>query len=150
MLIEDALFTLLSQDAGVTGIVGDRIYPVRMPQLEKETTTTPAAVSYPALIYTLVERPRTDTHDGPDGLVKSFFLLECIGKRYTAEVKQLANKVRLALNGKANLLASIYGDHVKRIALQDERDTWGYDDVEQLQLYDTEMDFVIHHRDSTL
>lgn len=142
MLIEEALFTLLSTNAGVIGIVEDRIFPVTMPQLEKDKT------AYPAVIYTLVQRPRSQTHDGPDALVRSFFQIECVAKKYTAEAKPLANAVRLALNGKSADLATIYGGHVKGVFLQDERDNFGFDEVEQLSLYDIEMDFTVQHKEA--
>ena len=142
MLIEEALYQLLRDNPGVSAITEGRIFPVTIPQLEKDKT------AYPALVYTLTQRQRSQTHDGPDGLVKSYFQLECIAKKYTVEAKPLADAVRLAVNGKSAALAAIYGMHVKGVFLQDERDTYGFDEVEQLSLYDAEMDLIIQHREA--
>lgn len=57
---EEALFAILSNDAGVTAIVGDRIYPLQ----------TPEEGQYPALSYWRVDGPREHALDGPAGLAR--------------------------------------------------------------------------------
>lgn len=138
MLIEEALYTLLSSDAGITAIVADRIYPVTMPELEKGKTF------YPALTFTLTNRDRQQTHDGPTPLVRSHYVFSCLGPQYF-QVKTLAQKVRLALNGKSTALAVIYEDLVKGIFLEDEDDEYLFDDVEALALYHVPLNFMIQH-----
>lgn len=140
MLIEEALYSLLSANSAVTMIVSDRIYPVTMPSLEKGGTF------YPAVVFDLAGRERHQTHQGPDGLVKSRLMIRCLGPKYF-EVKTLADKVRLALNGKSAELAALYQGHVKGIFLEDESDEYVYDEVEQLSLYHVPMDFLIQHKE---
>jgi len=138
MLIEEALYTLLSTDADIVEIVADRIYPVTMPELEKGKTF------YPALLFTLTNRERQQTHNGPTPLVRSHFTLSCIGPRYFV-VKGLAQAVRIALNGKSTALSAIYEDLVKGIFLEDEDDEYLFDEVEALSLYHVPLNFVIQH-----
>ncbi len=146
MLIEEALYTLLTDNAGVSAIVYDpisntnHIYPVTMPQYKKGQT------SYPAVVMELAARERHGTHDGPDGLVASRFALYSLGKEYFT-LKGLADKVRRAVNGQSAALAAIYQQHVKGVFVQDEFDDFVYDEVEQLSLYRVTMDVMIHHRE---
>lgn len=142
MLIEEAIYTLLTENADVTDLVGERIYPVTMPQLEKGTTF------YPALVFMLDEpgRQRRQTHDGPNPLVASPITIVCVGPRYF-EVKTLADKVRLAVNGKSAELESIYGNHVKGVFLEKETDEYWFDQVELLSLYSVPMEFLIQHKE---
>lgn len=138
MLIEEAIYTLLSTDAGITAIVEDRIYPVTMPELEKGKTF------YPALIFTLTNRERDQTHQGPVPLVRSHYTISCLGPQYF-QVKSLAQAVRIALNGKSTALAVIYEDLVRGIFLQDEDDEYLFDEVEALALYHVPLNFLIQH-----
>ena len=138
MLIEEAIYTMLTADAGLTALVAKRIYPVTMPQLEKGKTF------YPALVYSLAEREREQTHQGPTKLVKSHYDFSCIGQNYFA-LKTVANAVRLAFNGKAAALAALYQDEVKAIFLTGETDDYLFDEVEQLSLYHIPMKFTVLH-----
>lgn len=142
MLIEEAIYTLLTQDSDVTAMVADRIYPVTMPQLEKGKTF------YPALVFMLDEpgRQRKQTHNGPSPLVMSPITIMCLGPRYF-EVKTLAEKVRLALNGQSAVLEAIYEDHIGAVALDKETDEYMFDQVEELSLYSVPMEFQIEHRE---
>jgi hypothetical protein len=146
VLIEEALYTLITDNAGVSTIVYDvvtgtnHIYPVTMPQFQKNRTL------YPAVVLELAGRERHGTHDGPDGLVASRFAIYSLGKEYFT-LKVLADKVRRAVNGKSAALAAIYEQHVKGVFLQDEFDDYVYDEVEQLSLYRVTMDLMIHHRE---
>lgn len=141
MLIEEALAKMLAMHDGVKAIVANRIYPLTLPHYENQTTL------YPALLYGLDKRPRSQTHDGPDGLVQSYYLLDCIAEKYI-DAKRLANQVRLALNGKSAELAAVYGAHIKGVFLENEQDDYVRDMVENLSLYDIEMRLRIHHREA--
>lgn len=132
---------MLAMNDGVKAIVANRIYPVTLPQYE----TTKAV--YPALVYTLDDRPRTQTHDGPDGLVQSFYILDCLAEKYI-DAKSLAEKVRFAINGKSSELAALYGMQIKGVFLEGEHDSYTRDIVENLSLYDVELSLTIHHREA--
>ena len=138
MLIEEALYSLLTAATGVTAIVDDRIFPVTMPQ------TTKGDTSYPAIVYELVRRDREQTHDAPSRIVKSHFTIHAIGPVYF-QVKQLADEVRLAVNGQSAALATLYQSHVRGIFLTDENDDYLFDEVEQLSLFHVPMSFTIQH-----
>lgn len=138
MLIEQALFFILSNASAITSIVSTRIYPVTMPQVEEGKT------SYPALVYELVGRDREQTHEGPTKIVRSHFTLHSIGREYL-QVKQLADAVRLAVNGKSAEFAAAYGDHVRGVFLRDESDDYLFDEVEKLSLYHVPQSLVIQH-----
>lgn len=142
MLIEEALFNLLSNDSRITAITAQRIYPVTLPEFQK----SPAAPSYPALVFALQARERLGSHDEPVDLVESRFEMSCLGQQYFA-VKQLADAVRLALNGQAGALQALYGMEVAGISLEGERDDYVFDEVESLSLYYVPMDFLIQHKE---
>jgi hypothetical protein len=140
MLIEAALYSLLANSSGVTDIVGTRIYPVQMPQLERGTAV------YPALTYALDARARRQTHNGPTPLVESRYTIMSYAKEYFDAIS-LAEQVRLALNGKSADLAAIYENDVGGIFLEDEIHEYGIDEVEELALYRSQMEFVIQHNE---
>lgn len=140
MLIEEAVYTLVKGNPGVIAIAADRIHPVTMPQLEKGKTF------YPAVVFNLDNRERQQTHDGPTGLVKSRLIINPLGPNYF-QVKTLADKVRLAVNGKTQELANIYGQHVRGVFLENEVDEFVFDEIEQLGLYSIPMEFSIQHKE---
>lgn len=138
MLIEEAIYTMITANAGLAALVEESIYPVVMPQLEKGRTV------YPAVVFSLEEREREQTHDGPTKLVKSYYDFSCVGRNYFA-LKAVANALRLAFNGKSAELAAIYQDEVKAIFLTSESDDYVFDEVEQLSLYHIPMKFTVLH-----
>jgi len=86
---EQALFELLSHDAAVSAIVGDRVYPVRLPD----------EVMLPAMVYMKVSCIRYASHGGPSKLASSRFQLDCYSVDYL-EAKRLALAAVSALHGK--------------------------------------------------
>jgi hypothetical protein len=140
MLIEEALYSVLKADGQVKSMVEERIYPVTMPQLEKGKTF------YPALVFDLSSREREQSHDGPTGLVRSRFTVSVLGPKYF-DVKTLANRVRLALDGKSNIIAGFYGGHVRGVFVENESDEYVFDEVEQLSLFHVPLDVMIQHRE---
>ena len=89
MTAEQALFELLTHDAGVSAIVGDRVYPVRLPD----------EVVLPAMVYAKVSCIRYASHGGPSKLASSRFQLDCYSADYL-EAKRLALAAVVALHGK--------------------------------------------------
>lgn len=138
MLIEEALYRMLSQDAAIKNIAGESIFPVTIPQAEKGTT------KYPAVVFGLTAREREQTHNGPSRIVRSDFNIECLGPEYL-EVKKLADKVRLAITGKSSEFAQVFTKHAKGIFLDSEADDYVFDTVEELSLYRVPMSFRIQH-----
>gem|GEM_PF-1259694 len=140
MLIEEALYQFLMTNLEVTNIVSQRIYPVTMPQ------ATPNGASYPALVFGLERRERRQSHNGPSNLVESGYTVSCLGSGYF-ETKTLADKVRLALNGQAFGLASVFGKQVKGVFVDNENDDYVYDQTENLSLYHVPLALVIQHEE---
>lgn len=139
MLIEEAIYSLLSNNASLKDAIGGNIYPVSLPQAEKDNSYLPAVV------FGLTGRDREQTHQGPTALVTSRYEFDCLGPEYFA-IKQIADKVRLALNGKRQELDAIYGPpHVRAIFLDDEVEEYVFDTAEQLSLYRIAMAFTIKH-----
>jgi len=91
MPVEQTLYDLLRQDAAVSAIVGDRIYPVRLPD----------EVMLPALVYLKASCIRYASHGGPSKLASSRFQLDCYSPDYL-EAKRLALAAVSALHGKKN------------------------------------------------
>jgi hypothetical protein len=144
-LIEEAVYATLNSNAAVKAIVGENIYPVTMPQLDKDSERDESKKSYPAIVFTLIERKREQTHQGPTRLVRSLFSVECLGREYLAHVKPLAEKVRFALNGKSAPLMLNYMDLVRGVFLEDEGDDYVFDDLESLALYRVQQNYLIQH-----
>lgn len=87
MTIEEAIFAYLSVQPSLSE-VGDRIYPLGLPQ-------TP---TYPAITY----RPASTTipmaHDGPGDFISRRIQFDCYDPDY-ATVKRVSKALRRAING---------------------------------------------------
>ncbi len=88
MIVFD-IYQHLSKDLEIQAMVGDRIYPVKLPQ----------DPTYPAITYFQVSGSPIYTKQGKHGVVLRV-QISCWAKSYTA-VKQLATKVILAMDGYA-------------------------------------------------
>lgn len=86
--MESLVFSRLTGDAGVTDLVGQRVYPLRLPQ---EPT-------YPAIMYQRVSTNEAHTHDQAGGLAESRVQFDCLAVTYS-QAQALAAAVRAALNG---------------------------------------------------
>lgn len=86
--LDKALFTLLTEDPSVAGIVGAAVYP---PPAAQNPT-------YPLVTYQQISGPRSYTHDGPDGMARARYQIDAWAKTST-EARELAEAVRVALSG---------------------------------------------------
>ena len=86
MTVEAAVFDLLSNDAGVSGVVSNRIYPVKLPQ----------DPTYPAVTYFRVSALRHSAMGKDTGLVEKRIQISSWAKLYS-EVNDLADRVRDAM-----------------------------------------------------
>ena len=87
-MIEIEVYKYLSQYAGLTALVGDRIYPMILPQ----------DAVLPAVTCEKISGQRINTKFGPAGLVRARIQVSCWAKGYLV-AKQVAEQVRLALAG---------------------------------------------------
>jgi len=89
--IESGLFNFLNTSAGITALVGTRIFPLKI--------TEGAAI--PALIYHKISGPSEHSKDGDMGLNHPRFQITCWAKTYS-DAKAVRTAVTAALNGFAN------------------------------------------------
>lgn len=80
--MESAFVSVLLAQAGVSALLGTRLYPIEFPQ----------DPTFPAMTYQTVSAPRDYTQDGPDGLTR--FRVQC---RIRALTPLAASAVRDAI-----------------------------------------------------
>lgn len=87
MTMEEALYSYLSGYAGLTALVGTRIYPEMLPD----------SPTYPAVSYSRVSTRRERTLTIPSvAAVEARFQCSCWGERY-ADAKAVAVQIKAAL-----------------------------------------------------
>jgi len=79
---------LLTADAGITALVGTRIYPQLLPQ----------APMFPAISYQVVSGFRETAMDGPAGVNRARLQFDCWASTYL-QAEAVANAVRVAIDG---------------------------------------------------
>ena len=100
-VIEEALVALLEADAGVSALVGNRIYPIVIPD----------GASLPAIAYQRISGPRAETMDGPSGLAWPRFQITSVAET-VSEAIALANAVRHALDGYSGTVLGVVIDSI--------------------------------------
>lgn len=75
-MIESDVRTYLIGNAGVAALIGDRCYPVELPQ----------GATVPAVTYQRVFGTEGITHDGPSGLGRARLQLDCWADTYSEAV----------------------------------------------------------------
>lgn len=85
-MIEEDLYSHLSTCAGLTALVGTRVYPLMAPQ----------KVTPPYCVYFKVSSVREYSHGGFSGLQRSRIQISCYGKTYPS-VKAVAVQVIAAI-----------------------------------------------------
>lgn len=78
----------LTAHAGLSALIGDRLYPMRLPE----------GVTFPAMTYQRISTPRMRSHSGPSGLASPRFQYDCWDVTY-AGAGAVARELRLALDG---------------------------------------------------
>lgn len=87
-MIETSLRSYLLAQTSITSLVGQRIYPMRLPQ----------GATLPAITYQVVFGTSTYSHDGDEDLGRRRFQLDCWASTY-ADSMNVAEAVRAAING---------------------------------------------------
>ena len=88
MSLETGLYTALTSDSTVSGLVGSRIYPEIMPQ----------GVTYPAISYQRISTVRTVMLSGVDDFTQVRVMIDCWDDSYSG-AKALASAVKSAIDG---------------------------------------------------
>jgi len=84
--IEDDIFTVLSNYAGLSALVVARIYPIKAPQ--KPT--------YPMIVYTRISNNEVNALDGSAGLANSRFQMTTFAGTYSS-ASAVADQIKLAM-----------------------------------------------------
>jgi hypothetical protein len=133
MIIEEALFAHLTSDSDVSALVGTRVYPLVAPQ----------DAELPLLVYQRISTPRVRSQSGPSGLAHPRFQITARATS-VSQLRDLANKVRIALDGFKGVMGGASGVNVGAIFQDNERDGYGETTME----YSVQMDFIIWHREA--
>ena len=130
MSVEKVIYSKLSGDSDVSGLVSTRIYPVNLPQ--KPT--------YPAIVYTRISGERTYSFDGASGLTSQRFQIDSFASTYSG-AKDLSNKIRSAINGFRGTVSGIF---VQGIFLENDSDIFDDD----FNIYRVSCDYFIHYKET--
>jgi hypothetical protein len=98
-------------DAAVMAMVGDRMFPVKLPQ----------NVLYPALSYNQVSGVRTYDLCGPTGRVRPRITINSWAETY-ADARDLAHAVRKAIEGFTGTMGGSPGTPIANVTLDNEVD----------------------------
>jgi len=130
--VED-ITTLLKNDAGVSGIVGTKVFAQNLP--EKSATST----FLPAVVYTQVSGVRPSTMEGATGLNDGRYQFACMAKDYLTAKKlsQAVRKVLLKFTGTVG--STVFLDS----SLLAERDMYDWLELS----FRCDLDFQIWHRE---
>lgn len=129
-MIEEGLYIHLTTDSDVNNLISTRCYPVKLPQ----------GFSLPALTYQRISGYRSYDLQGHTGRGIPRFQIDCWAGTYSA-VRDLANKVRLALNG---VNGDMGGENVEGVELVGDRDDFD----EQTEYRRVIMEFKIPHKEA--
>ena len=112
MSIETALVYLLSNDADISAKVGNRIFPVYVPEGQ----------SLPAITFQEISGVRDSHMTGASGLANARFQINIWTKKYD-DARELADLVRIALAPETDTYpATIGGTSIQAIMLLNEND----------------------------
>ena len=129
MSIESGLYAHLTSDPDVSALVGDRIYPLLVPQ----------DATLPAIAYQRISTGRDETHTGPSGLSQARIQLTCIADSYDA-AKAVADAVRSSLDGFSGTMGGI---NVGACFVTNDRDDW----AASLDMPVVRLDVIIWHHE---
>lgn len=132
MTIETEIRTRLAADGTIAGLVGTRIYAVRLPQ----------DPSYPAIIYSRVSGVRLHNLDGPAGRAMPRLSIDCWSETYVG-AQALAAAVRASLDGFNGSLATLKAV----ILIENEIDLFDAD-AGQEGAYRIVQDYIVNHEEA--
>ena len=131
-VLEEGLHSYLSTYAGLVALIGDRVYPLRIPQTG----------TLPCLTYQRISTPRIHTHDNTGiagDLTSPRFQFDAWAET-NKSVKDITDQVRAALNGKTGSIGTAPSAITIRAALAD-NETPEYDP--DSELYRSRSDYII-------
>lgn len=112
-MIEYAINELLTSDAAITAMVGDRVFHMR----SKQNAT------YPNITYQRRGTQRNRHLRGPSGIARASFQIDCWASTQKA-ARQLAEVVRLQIDN----YSGNAGEHfVQRVYVDEDLDNWEWE-----------------------
>ena len=128
--LEQGLYAHLIGWEWVSGLTGDRVFPVVIPE----------DADLPAVAYQRISGPRLLAHDGPTGLAEGRVQVTVVGRSY-AEAKEIGAGIRHLLDGWRGILGGAC--EVFSCRVENEVDGWG-DPIEANTL---RLDLYFHYRE---
>ena len=126
-VIEEALYSILTTDAGFSALVGSRVYPLQIPQ----------DAALPATAYQRISGLQVFSLSGSSGLARPRFQLTHVADEYSV-VNGVANAARAALNGYRNTIAGV---EVQAAFLENDDDAY----ARETGLFVIRQDYFIWH-----
>ena len=145
-IIEQNLWSYLTDDATLSALIGTRLYPLVAPQNPTRHPTTKAILAYG--IYRRISATRHWSHDGSSGLAQPRFQIDWVGGQAEdgrvayATAQEVAMECRKLLDGFAGTLTNITVDEIRMV---DDRDLY----VPDLKQTVVSQDYLIMHKEAT-
>jgi hypothetical protein len=131
MMLEEGLYAHMNGFAGLAALVGDRNYPLTMPD----------DVAYPAIRFQRIDTPRVHSRDGYAGLAHPRISVTCFALT-PLEAKRVAAQV-VAAAWEAQTTLTMGGLPIQGVEVVDEVDL--YDS--QVKVYYTVVDLIIWYQE---
>lgn len=127
-----AIYTHLQTRPQLIALIGDRVYPRRMP----------TGATFPLVLYTRISTTRGHSHSGPDGLPEPRIQFDVYGLDPDT-VDATAQELRLALDGFRGQMGDVVVGSVRIVGEHD-------DDPDDLEtgLYRRTLDALIQHEEA--
>ena len=108
MIIGDAIYSILSGDSTLSGLVGTKIYPVKAPQ----------RVTFPYIVYSLSSTDPTDQKDGVSPVDDNTLEVDCYADSYRT-AHTIALSIRAALD---DYSGTVQGVKIRHLWFQNQSD----------------------------
>ena len=128
--IEEGFVTHLSGVAALVDLIGNRIYPMHLPE----------GVDMPAITYQRISGNRMRSHSGPSGTANPRYTFTCWAETYGG-AKAVADQLRFILDG---FNGAMGGVDVQAGLVEDDRDDFDT----QLELYQVQVDAILWHAEA--
>ena len=106
-----AIYTILTEDAGVSAVVGTRVYPQVAAQ----------EAAFPFVVYVLQDNTPSDTKSGVSTLDEIRYDIVAAAETYTA-LSSLTERIRLALDRYSGTVSGIVVDSIQFTELDVDND----------------------------
>ena len=106
-----AIYTILTEDAGVSAIVGNKVYPQIAAQ----------GAAFPFVVYVLQDNSPSDTKSGPSTLDEVRYDIVAAAETYS-ELSSLTERIRLALDRYTGDIGGVEIDSIQFIDLDVDND----------------------------